>query len=55
MKAVSIDVYISDEIVEIYKLAITNNETKSMFRAMIKEWFSEVYSEKKIFESVNIG
>ena len=49
LKAVSIDVYISDEIVEIYKLAITNNETKSMFRAMIKEWFSEVYSEKKDF------
>ncbi|MCI6655195.1 MAG: ATP-binding protein [Clostridium sp.] len=49
LKAVSIDVYISDEIVEIYKLAITNNETKSMFRAMIKEWFSEVYSEKKYF------
>ncbi|MFR2011603.1 MAG: AAA family ATPase [Christensenellales bacterium] len=49
LKAVSIDVYISDEIVEIYKLAITNNETKSMFRAMIKEWFSDVYSEKKDF------
>ena len=49
LKAESIDVYISDEIVEIYKLAITNNETKSMFRAMIKEWFSEVYSEKKDF------
>ena len=49
LKAVSIDVYISDEIIEIYKLAITNNETKSMFRAMIKEWFSDVYSEKKDF------
>lgn len=49
LKEVSIDVYISDEIIEIYKLAITNNETKSMFRAMIKEWFSDVYSEKKDF------
>ena len=49
LKAVSIDVYISDEIIEIYKLAITNNETKSVFRAMIKEWFSGVYSEKKDF------
>ena len=49
LKAVSIDVYISDEIVEIYKLAITNNETKSMFRGMIKEWFSDVYSEKTDF------
>ena len=49
LKAVSIDVYISDEIVEIYNLAITNNETKSMFRGMIKEWFSDVYSEKTDF------
>lgn len=49
LKAVSIDVSISDEIVEIYKLAITNNETKSMFRGMIQEWFSNVYTEKNDF------
>ncbi len=49
LKAVSIDVYISDEIVEIYNLAITNNETKSMFRGMIQEWFSNVDTEKNDF------
>ena len=49
LKAVSIDVYISDEIVEIYNLAITNNETKSMFRGMIQEWFSNVDTEKEDF------
>ncbi len=49
LKAVSIDVYISDDIVEIYSLTITNNETKSMFRGMIKEWFSNVYTEKNDF------